>query len=270
MADDWLIAGAAGLRRFLTDRFGEPPGEAEGVLHVAAVWRPPGEERNVVLRILDDTPQSALDFLLLNLARARADVIVTTGRILREEPAVTHDLQGRPVVVAALRQWRREVLGLGVPPRLVVLTSGRDLDPAHPAFHAEARPLLVCPRASVEETRRRVGDAPIEVVGRDDSGLRATLDWLREEQRARRVSIEAGPSTAAAAYRDPARVEELLLSVLEADDLPAALGAGELPARRELERILGLPRAFTATESSGRWRFEHYRCAIVRARARAT
>jgi riboflavin biosynthesis pyrimidine reductase len=258
------ITGVDTLRGFVRERLGAVPGEEPGVLHVAAVWRPPGEDRNVVLRICDRTPRSALDFLLLNLARARSEAIVTTGRILRDEPELTHDLAGSDGVRRALHAWRRETLGLQQPPWLLVLTSGRDIDPEHPALHAWARPLVLCPASSAAEVRRRVGGAGVAVVGHDDPGLRAALDHLQRERGARRISIEAGPSTASTAYAVPPRVDELLLSAFTAGILPPGLAGGELPRRAELERILGPPRAtHTAVESSGPWSFEHYRCAIV-------
>jgi riboflavin biosynthesis pyrimidine reductase len=257
------IEDRGSLTAFLTSRLGAVPGEEEGVLHVAAVWRPPDEDRHLVLRIRDDTPRSAIDFLFLSLARARAEAIVTTGRILREEPAVTHDLQGGPGAVRALHAWRRE-LGLVDPPWLVVLTGGQGLDPGHPAFHAWARPVVFCPAAAADDVRRRVRGTEIEVVADDAPGLRAAIAHLREQRGVRRISIEAGPSTAAAAYASPVAIDELLLSIYGGAALPAALLGGELPGRAVLERALGrLRSSFSAVEASGRWTFERYRCAIV-------
>jgi riboflavin biosynthesis pyrimidine reductase len=255
------------LTRFFASRLGAMPGEDEGVLHVAAVWRPPGEDRHVVLRIRDETPKSAIDFLLLNLARARAEAIVTTGRILREEPGVTHDLQGEPGAVRALRAWRRETLGLVDPPWLVVLTGGRDLDVRHPALSSWSRPIVCCPAAAAEDVRRRVRGSAIEVVPDDAPGLRAAIAHLGQRRGVRRISIEAGPSTAAAAYDAPVVIDELVLSIYGGAALAPALAGGELPGRAAIERAVGARRAsFSAEESSGRWTFEHYRCAIVRRR----
>lgn len=259
-----MIGVAGSPLDFLASRFGVVPGAQEGILHVAAVWRPPGEDRNVVLRICDATPKSELDFLLLNAARARADAIVTTGRILRQEPGLSHDLQGPPGVPEALHQWRRDTLGLAQPPWLLILTSGRDLDPDHPAFDGWARPLVFCPQSSATEVRRRFEGTATEVVASAEPGLRGAITYLRGARRARRISIEAGPSTATEAYRDPPLVEELLLSVLVADSIAPEVEGGELPPGAEIERVLGPPRAsFTALEPSGRWRFERYRYAIV-------
>jgi riboflavin biosynthesis pyrimidine reductase len=252
------------LRRFLLTRFKAMPGEKEGVLHVASVWRPPGADRNVTLRLGDRTPESEVDFLLLNVARARADAIVTTGRILREESSVVHDLQGDPGTSAALADWRRRQLALPEPPWLLVLTSGRALDSEHPAFHAWARPLVFCPQSSASQLADEVDGTPIEVVGQPRADLRAAVAYLRSQRHARRITIEAGPSTARELYRDPPLLDELLLSVFEAPSIPDSIVGGELPPTREIERILGPARAaFTVEERSGRWRFEHYGCAMV-------
>jgi riboflavin biosynthesis pyrimidine reductase len=253
------IADAAGLRSFLNARLGAVPGAMEGVLHVAAVWRPPGEERNVVLRIGDGTPHSAIDLLLLHVARARAEAIVTTGRILREERAVTHDLQVAPGVSVALHEWRRETLGLAAPPWLLVLTSGRDVDFSHPAFDAWARPVVLCPESAAGELRRRAAGTRVEVVGCVSPSLKTAIGHLRESRGARRISIEAGPSTAVEAYRSPLLIDELVLSVFLAASLPDGVAGGELPGSSEIERLLGpLRGAFAADQESGRWRYERY------------
>jgi hypothetical protein len=184
---------------------------------------------------------------------------VTTGRILREESAVVHDLQGAPGVLAALEQWRSEILGLNRPPWLLVLTSGRDLDLGHPAFDAWARPLVFCPESAAAELRRDVAGTRTEVVGHAAPSLRAAIGHLRESRGARRISIEAGPSTAAEVYRSPLLIDELVLSVFLADCLPDGVADGELPQPSEIERLLGPVRGvFTAEQESGRWRYEHF------------
>ena len=147
-----------------------------------------------------------------------------------------------------------------------MLTSGRDLDPAHPAFHATARPIVFCPESSAAEVARRVERASIEVVGHPAPDLRAAIDYLRYRRGARRITIEAGPSTAIEAYRDPALVDELLLSVFLAGSIPDPVASAASCRRSaEIERIFGAAsgRRSTVEESSGRWRFERYRCAMV-------
>ena len=113
--------------------------------------------------------------------------------------------------------------------------------------------------------RRDLEQDGVEVVGRDQGGLRAALDYLRDERGARRITLEAGPSTAVTAYQEPCRIDELLLSIFDAPALAPGFAAGELPSRARLERTLGPPRAScSVVEPSGRWTFEHYRCAMVR------
>ena len=62
---------------------------ALGVLHVAAVWETP-DGRYRTLRVGEGAIRSASDAVVLSAARARADAIVTTGRILRDEPELMH------------------------------------------------------------------------------------------------------------------------------------------------------------------------------------
>ena len=79
----------------------------DGVVHVTALWAPPEGERRTLL-IGEHSPKSDHDFFSLNLARARADAILVTGKILREEPTLRYDLQGAGELPAALAAWRRE------------------------------------------------------------------------------------------------------------------------------------------------------------------
>ena len=64
-----------------------------GVIHPTAQWRAP-DDRYVTLRLNADTPTSRHDRFALNLSRARADALITTGKILREEPGLDTDLIG--------------------------------------------------------------------------------------------------------------------------------------------------------------------------------
>ncbi|MDX1382562.1 MAG: hypothetical protein R3190_02905, partial [Thermoanaerobaculia bacterium] len=222
-----------------------------GTLHVAAVSEREGEL--AVLKIRDETPQSPTDFLLLNLARARADAIVTTGRILREESEVTHELQGSAPNRAALREWRRE-LGLGAPPVLAVLTRGRDFAADHPAWSAEVRPVLFGPEGrtaeEIEATRS------VAVAMPEGDGLRGVVAALRRSG-CRRISIEAGPSSARGLYDPPVVVDELLLSVFHGAVPPAVVGRPFLAAGR-LEAAFGAPAGRSALGPDG-WEFRHYR-----------
>jgi len=234
---------------------GADPARAGRVLHTASVWR---DAHGVVhvLRIGPTTPKSRCDSFLLGLARARAEAIVTTGKILREEPEVTHAIFGTPELRAALSAWRRERLVLALDPWLLVLSSGRGLDPAHPAFHARLRPVLFVPAAAATGLRERFADTDVRVVAPPETSLRGALDHLRRLG-ARRITLEAGPSSTRELYTDPARVDELWLSTWLGTSPPAGV-IGE-PFVDDASLAAALPDASTPAgreESSGPWRFE--------------
>ena len=245
-------ADVAALGREL---LGDDPARASRVLHVAAVWRDASGSARV-LRIGPRTPRSEHDRFLLALARARAEAIVTTGRILREEPSLTHGLLGPPDLRAALAAWRRERLVLAPRPHLLVLSSGRDLDPAHPAFHGPTRPLLFVPAQVAAELRERFASSEVRVASVPKPSVRLALEHLRRLG-AKRITLEAGPTTARELYDEPAGVDELWLStycgerppesVIGEPLVPDALLAAALPNGSEPS---------SRAEPSGRWRFE--------------
>lgn len=245
-------ADVAALGREL---LGEDPARAGRVLHVASVWRD-GDGAAHVLRIGPGAPRSRHDAFLLSLARARSEAIVSTGRILREEPALTHGLRGPPELRAALAAWRRERLVLAHEPWLLVLSSGQQLDPMHPAFHGPVRPLVFVPSAAAAGLRERFAATDVRVVSVPRPSPRLALDHLRRLG-ARRITIEAGPSTACELYDEPARVDELWLATYEGPEPPpAAVGApfvGDASLASVLPQASGPSRR---EEPSGPWRFE--------------
>jgi riboflavin biosynthesis pyrimidine reductase len=240
-------AGAAGL--------GVPQ-----ILHVAAVWaRPDGT--SAVMRITEETPRSAHDFFALNLARARADAIVITGKILREEANLHYATQGPGSSGAALARWRREKLGKSSPPVLLVLT-GRPLDLDHPALRGDLPVVIYTTEASARVTAERA-DSSIEVVGAGSPSLRGALEHLSAGRGCRTISIEAGPSTSLGLY-EPLAVDELMLSRFHGDALPEHIVGGDFPGPRTLESLFPArhdhPRIREAnvSEPSGRWSFARY------------
>lgn len=237
---------------------GDDPARAGRVLHVASVWRDAGGVARV-LRIGPHAPKSRHDAFLLALARARAEAIVSTGRILREEPALTHGLRGPPALRVALAAWRRERLVLAHDPFLLVLSSGRALDPMHPAFHARVRPLLFVPSAAAAEVRERFASTDVRVASVPRPNVRLALDHLRRLG-ARRITVEAGPTSARELYDEPARVDELWLATF-AGAAPPGEAVG--PAFVEDARLAAaLPEASAPSERSepdGPWRFERRR-----------
>src|SRR5262245_24969415 len=247
------MAGVAGVERIdarLRALYGEVPGEV-GVLHVASVWRDPrGGLR--VLRIGPHTPRSPTDAFALSLARARVDAIVTTGRILRFEPDVTHALLGPEPLCDDLRAWRAERLGRSAPARSAVLTSGRELDLDHPLLRNSVRPLVITTPAAAARLEPAAALRGIELLGLDPLDARGALAALRARDM-RSISIEAGPATALPLYDAPLAIDEVMLSIYQASALPEGIaGALFLPSERLAEVM---PRASRGSRE-GDWCFE--------------
>ncbi len=242
LADVLAQGGVAGAVAAL---YGEGAIPAPGVVHVASAWDGPRGRRTI--RITATSPKSAWDFFVLGATRARADAIVVTGAILRAEPHLAYALG--PELAAY-----RASLGKTEPPELWVLTSGTGFDPAHPALRGDARPVIVAPAGA-----RIAGAERFARRALPDGGLRALLAEARAERPDATIAIEAGPSTTRALYDEPARVDELLLSVFEGWLAPELEG-GPLPDDAALEAALGPARsARAAREASGRWRFVRHR-----------
>lgn len=224
------------------------------MLHVAAVWRPPGGDLTNIA-IVPEGPRSATDAFVLGLARARADAIVTTGACLRAEPGLRHALAD-----TAQAAWRRERLGRRSPPLSVVLTRGPSLDLRHVLFEAPA--LVFTGESAAPQLVRRARELglALEVVGREPCDLAALMQHLRVERGLETIDVEAGPRTAATLYAAPGRVDELLLSVFcEPRLAPAAQGGAFVPESR-IEAVLGPPlHEISRDEQSGRWIFRRYR-----------
>lgn len=192
-----------------------------GVSHVTATWEKPGDGL-WVMAIGDDTPKSEHDFFMLNLARARADAILVTGKVLRDEPSLRYELQGPGQLPDALAEWRSTYAGRSQPPMLIVLTSGRGLDPSHPALSGNwARPVLYTSNdAAIREIDARV-------VRSASPDARSAIRWAQSEGAAI-VSLEAGPSTVLPLYDEPSVVDELLLGVYRAPSISQSLAVAKL------------------------------------------
>ncbi len=228
------------------------PGVAEdrGIVHITAVWADPtngadstdganstdgadpidGADPNARYRTIainDAAPTSDCDFFALQVARARADAIVTTGRNLREEPDLSHAFQGP--MAAALADWRQR-LGKRHPARVLVLTSGRDVPLDHPALCAAGPATIYTAADAIDSLRakRRASDAAeLELVGAAEPSIHHAIDYLRTAHGCQTIVIEAGPSTASALYSaDPVQVDELLLSVFHGPALAERARAG--------------------------------------------
>ena len=257
----------------LRELYGEPflhsvAGPA-GVVHVTALWRASASELRT-MRINADTPKSASDGLALFAARARADAIVLTGKLLRDEPGLVYELLDLGDMGRSLAAWRRDVLGKPEPPYLLILTSGQDLPRSapveswHPALRSWPRPIIYTTREVADSVAHSAGQR-VEIVGAQEPDIRAAIAYLRTQLDCGTVVIEAGPSTTNSLYDDPVAVDELLLSVYRSDDLPTTVRGGLSVSPARLGEIFGRAEMERAMQPAmaGTWSFWR----LVRARA---
>jgi riboflavin biosynthesis pyrimidine reductase len=226
--------------------------EVSGVLHVfSAVETADGHLH--VIKIGPHAPKSSTDFFVLNFWRAHADAILTTAAIVREEPALSHDLQGPQAV--ELAAFRKQRLNKTEAPLCAILTRSGDLPTAHDLWkdRVQYRVLTAPDRAPVMQAQ--LGERAI-VVGLPDLGAASAVAWLRA-QGATNILIEAGPSTANALYDTTPGVDHLLVSRFEGLFDPAAVG-GELVEPSRLFAGLSRFASSERTEESGPWRFERW------------
>jgi riboflavin biosynthesis pyrimidine reductase len=238
----------------LTRLHGEDPASVRGVLHVAATWRAPDRTLHVI-KIGPDSPRSDNDWFVLRTARMRADALLTTGTILRDEPDVRHDERDETLLT-----WRRNRVGRSGRPRSVVLTSGRGLDLGHPLLRTAHRPLIVTSESGAAALERAalMSEPPVELAARRAPGIRDTLGLLRERG-CESILIEAGPTTAQALYDAPVLVDELLLSVFEAPTLADELVGPALLAPDRLETLFAhRSDPVVIDEPSGPWSFSRW------------
>jgi len=231
--------------------YGDDPASDRGVLHSVATW----QASNTTLRVIkigSDSPRSENDYFALRAARMRADALVTTGAILREEPDVRHTEAD-----AGLLAWRRERAGLTEPPRSVVLTSGRGLDLNHPLLRSAYRPLIVTGKAAARNLSAANPDC--EFNGRENPGIRDTLTLLRELG-CRTVLVEAGPTTTRALYDEPVAIDELLLSIYHAPTLAPSLVGPSFVGLDRLRTVFDYhSEPVRIDEASGSWSFSRWR-----------
>jgi hypothetical protein len=234
------LSDAASVDRAARALFGSSLDTRPAVSHSAAVWRADEEEPVTSIRINEHGPKSDLDFLALHIGRARADGIIITGKILREEPALTYDLRADPRWGDALVSWR-ERRDQPRRNRLRPPDLSRRREAAH--LHDRPRRLAQARRSLLPSRRRRV----------------RAIQHLQVTRGCDCVSIEAGPSTARALYERPMLVKELLLSVyLEASLDERAKGA-PLVKLSEVRRLFHSETSATHRESGKHWSFHRLR-----------
>jgi riboflavin biosynthesis pyrimidine reductase len=196
---------------------------------------------------------------LLNVARARADAIITTGEVLREEETVTHALQGPGTVPQALADWRKNRLGKHEPPLSVVLTA-RQIDLDHPLFGCGTIPMIFTSREGTCELEPPAASKGIEIVEHDEPSLREVIRYLQELRGAETIVIEAGPSTSKSLYESPAAVNELMLSVYSGRSLPRSVQGKAFYSLQDLGLVFPMACStfVSENEESGRWVYRRY------------
>jgi riboflavin biosynthesis pyrimidine reductase len=236
-----------------------------GVLHVTAIAARGREP----IAVGPAAPRSRTDRFVLGFARARADLIVTTGAILRAEPELVHRTSEDPRDEAAWRHWRADRLGRSSSPQLLVLTASGEIPLDHPAVRSSPHTIVWTTRigrARLGAARARVevlvgGDPPEAGEASPMSALAAAIGELRGRSGIETIVLEAGPRSTQGLYETGASVDELLLSVFMGGSFPAVAGP-ELPATECLAAHFGAAAPRTRVrveEESGGWIFERYR-----------
>ncbi len=231
---------------------------ATGIIHPTAVWRRSGGDL-LTINLSADTPPSRHDRFVLNLARARADAILTTGKVLREEPSVTPLLIGSADQVAPLLDWRRVVLGKEGYPLALVLTSGRSLDLDHPFFRSPIPAIVFTGHDAASDIMPAALERSIEVVSHAAPSVTAAVAFLQKETGIGTVAIEAGPSTSLQLYRPSLLVDELLLSEFLGPALPRSVQGGAFLEPAAIEVAFPFrSEPYSVEEPSGPWRFRRW------------
>jgi len=250
------LTDVASVDRAARALFGAPLDTRPSVSHSFAAWRPEEGAPLTTIQINEHAPKSDLDFLALHIARARADGIIITGKILREEPDLHYDLHADPRWGDALLNWRERHWGLCDPPWLLILTGRGDVDFDHPVFHSWVRPMIF---ATDRAATRKLADAPCPVVADESPDIRRAIKHLQLSRECECVSIETGPSTARALYERPIAVKELLLSVYLAPRLDERVQGAPLVSLSEVRSLFRSETSATHRDQGQHWSFHRLR-----------
>ncbi len=248
------MVSAESIPKRLRAALGDDDFIQSGIVQVAATWRAPDGALRVI-RIAEGAPPSETDHFLLRAARMRSDAIVTTGKILRDEPTLTHD-----EVDPELLAWRRNELGRVLPPLTTLLSSGLDIDFRHPLLGRVPPPLLTLPveNAEAATTEAAAAGRNVEIIAREHPGLRDTLSVLAGRG-CRLALVETGPSTASELYEGVPAVDELWLSVFEEPELPTPYVGEAFATESRLHEVFDCTsRPCSRSEASGRWSFQRF------------
>lgn len=138
-----------------------------GLLQVAAIAVSP----RVVIALGPTAPASETDRFVLGVARARADLVLTSGAILRAEPGLVHRFFDDPEQDRALQRWRRERLGRDRPPGLGILSRSGQIPADHPALRFAKAGFVWTSRSGRARLGGRVGALEvIDAIGERSAG----------------------------------------------------------------------------------------------------
>lgn len=194
----------------------------EGVSHVAAgVVR--GGAYSIFRVAHPRAPRSRWDRFLLDVSRLRADAIVISGAILRDEPRLVYRTE--PGWAEAFSRMRK-AMGRRERPLLFVLTR-RGVDETHPVFDAHVEGVIV----------------------RDASGLDEVIERARARG-ARSISIESGPALASTLYTEGSPLDELLFHRFDVA-LPEDALVGRFADEASVRALLGAPRSSVLVDDGG-------------------
>ena len=246
------LTDAASVDRAARALFGSPLDTRPAVSQSFAAWRSAQEAPLTTIKINEYAPESQLDWLALHIARARADAIVITGKILRDEPNLTYDLRADPRWGDALVQWRERRWAIFDPPWLLILTARGEINFEHPVFHGWGRPLIF---TNDRAATRKLAAAPCPVVSDQEPDIRRAIAHLRRDRACDCVSIEAGPTTARDLYQRPMLVRELLLSVYLEQSLDQRAQGETLISLAEVRKLFRTETSTTHRDNGQHWSF---------------
>ncbi len=243
---------------------------ARGIVHVMAIV----DQSEAVIALGPTAPRSAVDRFVLGLARARAELILTTGAILRSEPTLQHRYAEDEETNESFTDWRRRTLGFEHAPALLVFSRSGDIATDHPALRAAQAGIVWTSSAGRERLGPLAGRLSVEagMVGGDRAASQVTslpesigslLLEARSRFNAQTILIEAGPRLAGEFYRssqaESPRLDELLLSRFEGQIASDAIGPRFEPIGEIREHFGKASTSVRVEESSGVWRFDRYR-----------
>lgn len=250
------LTDAASVDRAAQALFGSSFETRPAVSQSFVAWRTAEGEPLGTILINEHSPRSDLDFLALHISRARADAIVITGKILRDEPNLSFDLRADPRWGDALLNWRERRWGLFDPPWLLILTGRGELDFDHPVFHGWARPIIF---TNDRAAARKLAAAPCPVVADEAPDIRRAIRHLQVARDCECVSIEAGPSTVRALYERPMIIKELLLSVYLEPSLDERAQGAPLISLSEVRALFRTETCTVHREEGRHWSFHRLR-----------